>query len=159
MSFRGLTASRGSLAELLTDVNRDVKIFVGGTATVNQIPAGLFEDLEKNLRIYSFLKERFKSKKAKIPKETLKLYNYEEMTRLKKYANETNFIEKATLLGFSPRKSYKLIKKVVSTYDQAIDYVELLFDFDNTLHALITECCKTKTKMRAFYKYIDYLGE
>lgn len=69
------------------------------------MPPKLIEELEKNLRIYSFLKKKFKNKFDTTPKEVRKKYNYDELMRLKKYASEENFIDKVVLLRIQARKN------------------------------------------------------
>ena len=144
------------------------------------MPDGLEEKLLENLRIYAFLKAIFSQKFHEIPFHIIKQYNHEEMARLKTYHKDV-FLEKAYLLGFSKgRKVYKgFPKKEINEMDQAIDYIELLFCFDDTMHLTLTQQLgvpmdtldeienknkyfKVKRKQKSFtrfYDYIEYLGD
>lgn len=123
------------------------------------LPPKFFEELEKNLRIYSFLKNKFKNKNNDTDKSIKKKYNYEEFQRLKQYGSEENFLAKVSLLGFKSTKAYRLFGKSVSLKQQAIDFIELYFNFDSIMQQVIEDCTKNKTKIRDYYKYISYIGD
>lgn len=124
------------------------------------MPKNLFEELEKSLKIYSILKGKFKKKFTSIPFTTLKANNFEEMRRVKKHCSPTAFLEKAYLLGFQRgKKTTNMTGRTMSEFQQAEDYINLLFCFDDAMHATITAVVDKKQKMKMYYKYINMLTE
>lgn len=119
----------------------------------------LFRALQTNLFLYNSMKSKFEKKKKLIPYTTLSVNNFDEMYSIRD--KKAEFVQRAYLLGF-PRgkKPYTGIRgKVLTEYDQAIDYVNLLFYFDATLNETISEQIKSKRKLGPFYRYINSLGE
>lgn len=123
--------------------------------------SSFFADLERDLLIYSRLKNKFRKKFTAIPFSVLKANNFEEMNRIKEYHSEEEFLERAYKLGFQRgRKTYSGIRgKRISVFQQAGDYINLLFCFDDTIHNTISMQLDKKHKLGQFYKYINSLGE
>lgn len=123
------------------------------------MPTDFISQLEEELRIYSFLKNKFRNKLNNIPKETRIKYGLEEMEILQKNVNEYTYLQICYLLGFSKKPIYKNLNgKAVSEYVQAKDYVKLLYCFDEQMNKVINYCSETKTRIKNYYKYINKLA-
>lgn len=125
------------------------------------MPDNLITELLKNLKVYQALKQKFKKKFDSVPFAILKANNFETMKNIQENMSESVFIEKAYLLGFKKgRRSYSgLNGRILDEFDQAVDYVNLLFCFDDIIHQAINTAVEKKHKIRTYYKYINYLGD
>lgn len=122
-----------------------------------------FHSLQSNLFIFNRMKLKFAKRKKLIPYSLLvnKSYSelFDELQSLR--SHEDKFLNKAYQVGF-PRgkRTFTGIRgKKLSEYDQAVDYINLLFYFDETVHETISEQIKNKRKLGPFYRYINSLGE
>ena len=148
------------------------------------LPEGLEEGLLKSLRIHAFLKEKFRKRFDAIPDSVKGNLTYEKMQKLYKGPSEVIFLSSMAELGFKKDKKYLWHEKSeVSIKEQAEDYMNFLYDFDNTLHDTLTALLKTpkdqtaysnymkqykkwpkpkkdyNNSIKALYKYIHYLSE
>lgn len=139
------------------------------------MPDGLEEGLLKNLRIISFLKSKFEKRKNSLPKELLEQYNHKVLIKLANKRNADAFLSAMQLLGFSKTTKYIWLEdKEVNIKTQAKDYMNFLFEFDNTMHESLSSIYGTpidnkspgtspkkdyKKIEKALNKYIHYLSE
>lgn len=149
------------------------------------MPEGLEAGLRKNLQIQAFLKSRYEKKRSALPSVVLSTLTYEEMDRQCNNGPENIFLASAIELGFNKKKSYPwgMGRKTLSIREQAEDYINFLFDFNNSLHNALTALLKTpkdhteynnyikqngkwpkpkknyEEQVKALYKYVYYLSE
>ena len=125
------------------------------------MPANLIKELEKSLQLYSLLKSKFRKKFNSVPFTVLKANNWEHMQKVLETESKTSFVERAYQIGFTRgKKPYTTLNgRIIEEFDQAKDYVKLLFCFDDAIHQTITQAIQSKQKLKPYYKYISSIGE
>lgn len=121
----------------------------------------LITSLEHELNERAFLALRYDRNYGKITHEVRKQNNYEAMKFVERFCSEQEYIRRARLLGFRRRRTYSLFTRGgnKTVYQQAIDYVECLFNFYEYYFQMIKESEDAGIDREQFYQYLSKIAD